>query len=204
MLKKNQADLAAVVVLPRGFLLKRTLMMQSNKNTRYFAFGLAGSLILGGFIFFLTKGEDADKNVTPETVVEEQVVTKTESPVAEKADRLAGIARSGFFAYDSAELDSSAMTTLGAWAEKLAEDKSVLLNIEGYCDERGSEAYNLKLGKKRAEAVKAFLVSKGVEASRLHTISFGESSPLAIGHSESAWSQNRRFDLKEVTTFAQR
>lgn len=178
--------------------------MESNKNTKYFAFGIAGSLILGGFIFFLTKGEDQPKTSSHEAVVEEQALVKVETKADEKTDRLAGIARSGFFAYDSAELDGAAQKTLTLWAEKLSEQKAVVLNIEGYCDERGSEAYNLRLGKKRAEAVKSFLVSKGVDASRLHTFSFGESSPLASGHDESAWSQNRRFDLKEVSTFAQR
>jgi peptidoglycan-associated lipoprotein len=68
--------------------------------------------------------------------------------------------------------------------------------IEGHCDERGSEEYNLALGMRRAEAAKRFLVDLGVESSRLTTISFGEERPAASGSSESAWAKNRRDDFK--------
>lgn len=174
--------------------------MMENKNTKYLACGIAGSLVLGGLIFFLMKGEEP----TSVSVASEQSLTKVEEKVEEVADKLAGIERSGFFAYNSAELDDVARTTLTAWASKLSENRTIVLNIEGHCDERGSEVYNMKLGKMRAEAVKNFLVGQGVEASRLHTISFGESRPQVSGSTESAFSQNRRFDLKEVSAFAQR
>ena len=67
--------------------------------------------------------------------------------------------------------------------------------IEGNCDERGSEEYNLALGERRADAVKRYLVDLGVPASRLSTVSFGESRPAVQGHDESAWKYNRRADF---------
>jgi len=71
-----------------------------------------------------------------------------------------------------------------------------VLVIEGNCDERGTEEYNLALGERRAHSVKQYLVSAGVPASRVDTVSFGESKPAAPGHDESAWKWNRRADFK--------
>ena len=64
--------------------------------------------------------------------------------------------------------------------------------IQGHCDERGTEEYNLALGDRRAGTVRSYLISLGVPAHRLHTISYGEEKPAASGHTEAAWSQNRR------------
>jgi peptidoglycan-associated lipoprotein len=68
--------------------------------------------------------------------------------------------------------------------------------IEGNCDERGTEEYNLALGERRAHAAKQYIVNTGVPASRIDTVSFGESKPAAPGHDESAWKWNRRADFK--------
>lgn len=70
--------------------------------------------------------------------------------------------------------------------------------IEGHCDERGSEEYNLALGERRANAVKRYLVDSGVRDSRLDTVSFGESRPAVQGHDESAWKWNRRAEFRVV------
>ena len=66
------------------------------------------------------------------------------------------------------------------------------MTIGGHCDERGTNEYNLALGERRAESAKNFLVSLGVNASRLKTISYGEEKPVDTGHDEAAWSKNRR------------
>jgi peptidoglycan-associated lipoprotein len=69
------------------------------------------------------------------------------------------------------------------------------VTLEGHCDDRGSEEYNLALGERRASAVKRYLVDLGVSASRLRTVSFGEAKPSAAGHDESAWKWNRRVEF---------
>ena len=69
------------------------------------------------------------------------------------------------------------------------------LTLQGNCDERGSEEYNLALGERRAASVKKYLVDLGVPSSRLKTVSFGESKPAVPGHDESAWKWNRRVDF---------
>jgi peptidoglycan-associated lipoprotein len=67
-----------------------------------------------------------------------------------------------------------------------------MITIEGHCDERGTKAYNLALGEKRANAAKDYLVAMGVNASRISTVSYGKERPFDSGHSEAAWAKNRR------------
>ena len=85
-------------------------------------------------------------------------------------------------------------------AEKIANylnrHPEVHLFIEGHCDERGAEAYNLALGSRRANSVRNFLIQNGVPADKLYTISYGKERPIASGHNESAWSTNRRGQFK--------
>ena len=64
--------------------------------------------------------------------------------------------------------------------------------VQGYCDERGTREYNLALGERRANAVKAYLVAHGVDSSRISTISYGKERPAVLGNNEAAWAQNRR------------
>ncbi|MEN8184468.1 MAG: OmpA family protein, partial [Myxococcota bacterium] len=90
-----------------------------------------------------------------------------------------------------------ARLTLAAHAGAIqAHPEWGVLTVEGHCDERGSYEYNLALGKSRAEVVKRFLIEQGVPASRLTTVSFGESKPITMGHDELAWRQNRRSELQ--------
>lgn len=74
----------------------------------------------------------------------------------------------------------------------LRSNFDVAITIEGHCDERGTNAYNLALGERRAESVKTFLAGLGIDQSRLATISYGEERPLDPGHGETSWSRNRR------------
>ncbi len=101
------------------------------------------------------------------------------------ADRL-------FFATDSSEVDATAQAVLAKQAEWLKARPNLKITIEGHCDERGTREYNLALGERRANAAKAYLVSLGIPAARLNTISYGKERPAIDGHDESAWSQNRR------------
>ena len=104
----------------------------------------------------------------------------------------AGPLQTVYFGFDSSSLSSSTKDALNANAEFLKANPSVEVQIEGHADERGSVQYNLALGEKRAKAVQSYLSSLGVESRRLSVISFGKERPVAFGHSESAWSKNRR------------
>ena len=97
-----------------------------------------------------------------------------------------------FFGTDSYDLDATAKGTLDAQAAWLVQYGQVKITIEGHCDERGTREYNLALGDRRANAAKNYLVSKGVDASRISTISYGKERPAVEGSSEDAWAQNRR------------
>ena len=97
-----------------------------------------------------------------------------------------------FFDYDSFDLRDDARGTLDGNGQILMRNTGVKVTIEGHCDERGTVDYNLALGERRAQAAKDFLVSFGVGADRLLTISYGENRPFSTGSDEAAFSQNRR------------
>ncbi len=97
-----------------------------------------------------------------------------------------------FFDFDSYALSSEAKGTLEQNAKVLKAAPVGNVTIEGHCDERGTKAYNLALGEKRANAAKEYLVALGVSASRLNTVSYGKERPFDDGHNESAWAKNRR------------
>jgi peptidoglycan-associated lipoprotein len=96
------------------------------------------------------------------------------------------------FAFDSSELDETARQTLRANSDWLKDNSKAKVEIEGHCDERGTVEYNLALGAKRARAAKDYLVTLGVAADRLTTISYGEELPLCREHDEACWQRNRR------------
>lgn len=104
----------------------------------------------------------------------------------------AGALQTVYFAFNSASLNSSTRSALSNNAEFLKKNEGVEIQVEGHCDERGGVQYNLALGEKRAKAVKEYLVSMGVNSSRISTISFGKERPISFGHDESSWSKNRR------------
>ena len=97
-----------------------------------------------------------------------------------------------FFATDQSILDASARGALVRQAEWLNQNGGINLTIEGHADERGTREYNLALGARRANAVRDFLISQGVNASRVQTISFGKERPVSLCSEESCWSKNRR------------
>ncbi len=97
-----------------------------------------------------------------------------------------------FFDFNKYAIRADSQKTLKAQASWLQQNSSLSITIEGHCDERGTREYNLALGEQRANAVKDYLVALGVSASRITTISYGEERPVALGHNDSAWTQNRR------------
>jgi len=100
--------------------------------------------------------------------------------------------RDVFFDFDKSGLRSDAVEQLKLNAQWLKENVSRKVILEGHCDERGTNEYNLALGERRANSTKDFIVNLGVESGRLKTISYGEEKPFAEGHNEAAWAQNRR------------
>jgi peptidoglycan-associated lipoprotein len=98
-----------------------------------------------------------------------------------------------FFEYNSSKITEEAIAILNdEILPKIKNSKAAKIKIEGYCDERGSASYNKKLGKKRADSVKAYLVKNGVKSSRIKVLSYGKLKPADSGHNEKAWAKNRR------------
>ena len=97
-----------------------------------------------------------------------------------------------FFDLDSSDLTSSAQRALDENAALLKRYASWSITVEGHCDERGTAEYNLALGERRAIAARAYLVSLGIPADRLRTVSYGKEFPFDPGHDDSAWAKNRR------------
>lgn len=104
-----------------------------------------------------------------------------------------------FFDYDKATLPGAEKEKLSGNVEWMKKNSSSKMLVEGHCDQRGSTEYNLSLGERRANAVKQMLVSKGVSASRITTVSFGKEKLLAEGESESEMSKNRRANFVPTT-----
>ena len=103
-----------------------------------------------------------------------------------------GLIKPVFFAFDSAELSPDAVATLKANGDMLKKYSSWRITIEGHCDERGTAEYNLALGERRAGAARTYLVSLGIPADRIQTVSYGKEFPFDPGHTEEAWARNRR------------
>ncbi len=97
-----------------------------------------------------------------------------------------------FFAFDDFSLTPEAKDILSKDAEYLKAFPAVRLKVEGHCDERGTSEYNLGLGERRAASARSYLVSLGIDGKRLETVSFGKEKPFDLGHTEEAWSKNRR------------
>jgi len=131
------------------------------------------------------------KDFVDDTPVEETMPTEIEALnryVQEK-----GYIRDAFFNYDEATLDGAAQDALQNSATWLKGDGAAYnLLIEGHCDERGTEQYNLALGDRRANTAKDYLATLGINAGRIRTVSYGEERPFDDGHDDASWAKNRR------------
>ncbi|WP_147821311.1 OmpA family protein [Salidesulfovibrio onnuriiensis] len=147
-----------------------------------------------------TKVEVKDQSEYPTEVVEESNVDEqtleAEARAQAKARAVEEMAFRLHFAFDSYELNDEARRVLGRKAELMKEFSDLTMVIEGYCDERGTEEYNLALGERRARAAFEHLVILGIEPERMSMVSFGEERPLDPAHNEAAWAQNRRDEFK--------
>ena len=111
---------------------------------------------------------------------------------AEQAASAAAGLRDVFCAYDSFQISDDGRQVLSRNAEWLKANPSAQLKVEGHCDDRGTSAYNLVLGEKRAKAVRNYLVELGVTANRLAVVSYGKERPFCKEHTEACYAQNRR------------
>jgi peptidoglycan-associated lipoprotein len=103
-----------------------------------------------------------------------------------------------FFDFDKSNITPDAKAILDKNAEWISKNPTAKIRIEGNCDERGTNEYNMALGERRATSAKQYLVTLGIAANRLTTVSYGEEKPLDPGHDEAAWAKNRRDDFKVI------
>ena len=138
---------------------------------------------------------DTTDFVSPKT---DTIAVDTLPSDIEELNRVAqsrGYLHDAFFEYNDSTLTADAQSALTSSATWLKKNGQYNLLIEGHCDERGTEQYNLALGDRRANQAKEYLVTLGVDASRIRTVSYGEERPFDPGHDESAWAKNRRDHL---------
>ncbi|WP_243372054.1 peptidoglycan-associated lipoprotein Pal [Geotalea sp. SG265] len=144
-----------------------------------------------------TPSKPAPKEETvKEQPVQEAPTATGESTVKEQPTVIAATElEKVLFDFDSYTLSQTARDTLSKDAQWLEKNKQTKVQIEGHCDERGSDEYNLALGENRAKAAMKYLISLGVPASQLSVISFGKERPADPGHDEAAWAKNRRAEF---------
>lgn len=140
-----------------------------------------------------------------EKIYEESMASKQESLDAQAAsmekgdDILEGRTSAPllpiYFDFDKSNIRQDQRDRLQKNADYLKQNKTVKVRIEGNCDERGTNEYNMALGERRAINAKKYLANLGIHSDRLHTISYGEEKPLLYGHDELSWAQNRRDDF---------
>ena len=100
-----------------------------------------------------------------------------------------------YFDFDRSDIRTDQRSAMERNARLLSQYQTVRVRLEGHCDERGTEEYNMALGQRRADAVMQYLTSYGISGSRITTISYGEMRPAATGQNETAWAQNRRCEI---------
>lgn len=161
--------------------------------------GAAMTLLFSGAFALSACASKAPKELPPEpgpaTTTTSGNTGQSLGPVpGSQADFLARMMGSDviYFDTDKYNIDSLDQQALAKQAQWLMQYPGTRATIEGHCDERGTREYNLALGERRANAAKNYLVSLGVDASRLSTISYGKERPVALGSNEQAWAHNRR------------
>ncbi len=100
-----------------------------------------------------------------------------------------------YFDYDKSDIRSDQLDAMNRNSQLMSKYNTVRIRIEGHCDERGTEEYNMALGQRRADSVSRYLANYGISSSRITTITYGEMRPVDTGNSETAWSKNRRGEI---------
>jgi peptidoglycan-associated lipoprotein len=139
--------------------------------------------------------EAVESKTAPEKITEREMPSMETIESRDKAIARAeqeGLFKDVLFDFDSYNVQEQYKPALKSLASWMMKHKDVDLSIEGHCDERGTNEYNLALGDRRARAVKDYLISLGVPSSRTQTMSYGEERPLCQEHTEACWAKNRR------------
>lgn len=137
--------------------------------------------------------QEAPDSAVEEAELDKQLMDRLrEEAVASESVETAFVTENIHFAFDSSELSYNAQQILNRMADYLRTNPDTTITVEGHCDERGTDAYNIALGQRRAESAKIFLVDLGIGVNRLKTVSYGEEQPVAKGHDETSWAKNRR------------
>jgi peptidoglycan-associated lipoprotein len=127
---------------------------------------------------------------------EELARAERERLLREQENSTAALLKDISFDYDSYSIKPSELPKIEAVGTWLKQNRTVIIIVEGHCDERGTIEYNMALGQKRAEAVKNYLSKNGADTGRIKAISFGKEVPVDPGNTEEAWSKNRRVHFK--------
>ena len=146
------------------------------------------------------KQVEAKAGTVDKTPVSKEVIKESAAPVAavtgsDQAAELKKGLQTIYFNFDSAALSAQARNTLVKDADLVKKVGKAKIRVEGNCDERGSDDYNLALGEKRAKEAVQYLANLGIPADRLTVISYGKEKPVATGHDEADWAKNRRDDF---------
>ena len=172
-------------------------MLSSNRLSGLIALLLAAAVI-GGCSSTATAPVEQQEPVS-EPPVAAAPVEEAEEPADFADDGITPIdangrplSRSFYFEYDASILNPADLAALEMHAQILRRNAGKRVVVEGHCDERGTREYNLALGERRANVVMSFLTSAGVRSRQIEAVSFGEERPADPGHTESAWSLNRR------------
>ena len=144
-----------------------------------------------------TKTEGAETEGVKTDPMKESAAQDALKPVSEEGELKVALEKI-YFDFDAYKLSDQARTTLVKDASLLKKTRAARVRIEGNCDERGSDEYNLALGERRAKAAMEYLVTMGVPANNLSVISFGKEKPEDPGHDETAWAKNRRDEFVMV------
>lgn len=184
-------------------------------NTKSYSAGLLLLLVLAMAGCAKEEVVKKDEALAPQQTVQPQVAkqqapvqSQTTSPgdvksqqqesATDKANK-AALLETVYFDFDKSDLKKETRDVLAKDAEQLMKALATSkVQIAGHCDERGSDEYNLALGERRAKSVKSYLVTLGVAADRLSTISYGKERPAVQGHDEAAWAKNRRAEFVVV------
>lgn len=160
-------------------------MGQSSKSKITLSLALTGLILAGCASTTDQSSSAASSSASSAAAAAAPAANTTQYLVENVGDRV-------FFDTDKSNLSGTARATLDRQAGWLSQNPGVRLTIEGHADERGTREYNLALGARRANAVRDYLVSQGVDGSRLQTISYGKERPVSLCSEEACWSKNRR------------
>ena len=166
-------------------------------------------LILGVVVIFATiAGCGGKKQTTPQQQVQKAPESQTpqaqprQAPSRDESQTVPSDLKFAtvYFDYDEANIRTDQRGNMRSNAELLQKYPSVKVLVEGHCDERGSDEYNMALGQRRADTAKQYLIEYGVTGSRINTVSYGESRPVDRGRNESSWAKNRRTEFVVMST----